>query len=295
MLIPIVVIAGFSMHAQSNTLFLNAATISQLLDECPLHIPDPVSLERVPTLNSMGYVFYIISPLGYQFIMNEASENKSILEIGAGFSNIAREALKHGAASYVANDLDLEHLKILVARIKDHCGNQAPLMLQRLSLLQAKAPRELPLVEDTFDAILLDKVLHFMTPSDIEYFIAWSKKALKAHGKLYILTISPFIKSFKDRLLPDYMAKRLQGNVYPGYVENIHDYINPQDLANHPQYKIPQMLTFFCRQDLENVFLQKGFNIQESYSVTLPTTSQGQWEIVDDNQGDLVALIAMKA
>lgn len=71
-----------------------ASNVSSLLDVELIPIPDTISFQRAPTYNGMGYIFYSISPLGYLFIQNEAVDNRTVLEIGAGFSNIAVECLK---------------------------------------------------------------------------------------------------------------------------------------------------------------------------------------------------------
>lgn len=194
--------------------------------------------------------------------------------------------------TYIANDVSFDHLKVLVARIKAQYPDQSALLLQRLLLLPARVPHELPDFENVFDALLLDKVFHFFDPDEIELFIAWAKKALKPHGRLYILTLSPYTKFYNARLLADYMSKRNPENLYPGYSEDVYKYIDQQKLKNNPHYKIPPMATFFSRSDLEYLFLQKGFRIEESYSVTLPGPAHETWERVEDDQGDLVALIA---
>ena len=185
-------------------------------------------------------------------------------------------------------------MKILVSRIKAEYGDQAPVLLRRLTLLHAKVPQELPALENTFDAILLDKVFHFFNPHESESFIAWAHKALKPQGRLYILTLSPFIKFFNHKLASDYAAKRLEGGLYPGYFENMGEYIEEQNFKNNPGYKIPRSNLFFSRQDLKTLFLQRGFAIQESYSVSLPRPGHEKWETVADEEGDLIALRAHK-
>lgn len=284
----------YPVKMQNAPALMSAIEMAALLDKQQITIPDTVSVQRVPTLNEMGYIFYHISPLGQKFIEKEALDNKTVLEIGAGFSNVALKSLEHSHVSYTANDLSLEHLKILVARIKAQYGDQAPALLQRLTLLHAKVPQELPALENMFDAILLDKVFHFFNPEESESFIAWVRRALKPQGRLYVLTLSPYIKFFNHKLASDCAAKRLEGGLYSGYFENVGEYIEEQNFKNNPGYKIPRSTMFFSRQDLERLFSQRGFAIHESYSVSLPKPGHEKWERVEDEEGDLVALIAVK-
>src|SRR5436309_99764 len=79
----------------------------------PVKIPAKVDLERTPTLNKTGYVFHIISPVARQFLDDEIKPKHHVMEIGTGFSEVPIEAIKRGCGAYIANDVSLEHLKIL--------------------------------------------------------------------------------------------------------------------------------------------------------------------------------------
>jgi ubiquinone/menaquinone biosynthesis C-methylase UbiE len=289
----------FTFATLSSSLIAHAAywysgiEVAQHIKKQPITIPDTLSVQRAATCNGTGYIFYIVSPIAHEFIKNEAVPQKTVLEIGAGFSNVALEALKNGVHRYVANDLSLDHLKILVARIQQSYPEQADELLQHLVLVHAKAPHELPVCENSYDALLLDKVFHFMNPTDIEAFIVWAYTALKPQGKIYILTISPYIASLQATIAPLYHAQQAAGNLFPGYITNIHAHMQ-EILDKNPSYIIPEELTFFTREDLEQLFLRKNFRIERSYSLRLPSPSQEQWEVVPDVHGDLVALIASK-
>ena len=83
----------YPVKVQNASALMSAMEMAALLDKQPIAIPDAVSVARVPTLNEMGYIFYHISPLAQQFIQDEAAENRTVLEIGAGFSNVALKSL----------------------------------------------------------------------------------------------------------------------------------------------------------------------------------------------------------
>jgi len=92
-----------------------------------------VAGERGVTLNGTGYIFYNLSPLAKEFISNEAKPDRTVFEIGSGFSNIPLQCLKNGVGKYLASDLSSEHLSLLVRRIKDECGEEADGMIERLN------------------------------------------------------------------------------------------------------------------------------------------------------------------
>lgn len=275
----------------------HAYTPAQMLQLCQIQPPPPtkeVAGMRSATLNSRGYVFSSINPVAQRFIAKEATPDKALMEIGSGFGPVAYAALRHGAGSYIANDMSLDHLKLLVQGIVNQAGNEADFLLKRLLLLHAQAPKELPKIYNYFDAILLDKVFHFMNPEEIEQLFDWLNIALKPHGRVYILTISPYAATFKDELLPIYHLRKETGDLYPGYVENIFDYFKSDKLPDYPDYQLSYALTFFCKTELEELFVSRGFSIRESYCVTLPNTKDGSWQIVDETESGLVALIAQK-
>ncbi len=114
----------------------------KLLEECTeVIMPEKVSLERFPTLNGYGYIFYITSPIAQAFI-NEASPHKIFLEIGAGFSQTTQKCLQKGILEYTANDLSLEHLKIMCS-LHTLFGTQSPKYLSYLKFLSGKIPQSL--------------------------------------------------------------------------------------------------------------------------------------------------------
>lgn len=76
----------------------------------------------------------------------------------------------------------------------------------------------LPIYENKFDAILIDKVLHFMTPNEIEMQLEYVKKALTVGGRLYIVTVTPHHPHFRKKFLPIYLQRRDEGVSYPGYI-----------------------------------------------------------------------------
>jgi len=268
---------------------------AEILKQCEeVAVPEEVGLRRVPTRNGYGYIFYNISPLGHEFI-NDAAPGKKMFEVGAGFSNIAAQCLRAGVVEYAANDLSLDHLKILTVRLQQQFGQEALRYWSALKLLPGKVPDVLPEVSDYYDALLIDKVLHFLTPDECEKFLAWVFKALKKGGKLYILTVAPYSKRLVDteRLLITYNANKKTGTLYPGYVSNVKEYLIVSP-ADNPQFAIPSQTIFFTQEDLAHLLQSKHFEIKKTMKVVLPTVDVNEWCVVGANDYDLTGIVAQK-
>lgn len=256
-----------------------------------IKLPEILSGNKSSTLNGTGYIFYSISPLGKEFIKAEAHPHKSILEIGAGFGNIVLESLKQGVGHYTANDISQKHLEILIARIRKTFAHDRLMMLKRLKLLCAKAPNDLPEMNAAYDAILVDKVIHFMAPNEIISFIAWCKKALKKNGKLYVLTASAHSPTYKKRL-PEYLARIQKGQKFPGYFNNVMENLDFSVMQNYPQFKMPNNIMLFSRKELIELFIENDMKVIVSYSLLIPTEEKNSWPNVADECSNVVGIIA---
>lgn len=257
-------------------------------------IPEVVENDKSPSMNGMGYIFFSISPIGEAFLQNEAKANKVVLEIGAGFSDLSVEALNKDIRSYTANDLSQAHLEILVARIHRRFGNSSSDKLKKLKLWHGKAPRDLPNVEDCYDAIIIDKVLHFMNPQEILQFIQWTKRALHSEGKLYVTTVSPFSSSY-EALRPMYLEKCIQGSLFPGHFQNAMRYINSEVIKKYPDFRIPDEIVLFARRDLINLFEREEMEIVQTYSLDIPNEERATWCVVDDEKSNVAGVIVKNA
>ncbi|MBM3467819.1 MAG: class I SAM-dependent methyltransferase [Alphaproteobacteria bacterium] len=262
-----------------------------------IKIPPTLEGDRVLTLNDTGYIHYTLTPLNEKFITEEALPHNDLLEIGSGFSNVAIESLKKGVNSYTANDILKEHLDILVARAKLEFGQNSERVLKSLKLLPAEAPEQLHLANNQYDAILADKVLQFMTPSKIDSFLSWSRKALKRNGKIYIATIPPTNISVREKLLPEYMERTKNEGIYAGYFEDMLPYLNEEYREKYTKKpsKDSKGTTLFTRENLKKFLEDHGFEVLETYALRLVGDGKDHfmWSNVKDEESDLVGVIAI--
>lgn len=245
---------------------------------------------RSPTLNGMGYVFLTPTPFDQAFLEKECVAGKRILEVGVGFNNIPTLALQKNVAEYVANDISKEHLDLLFAKASKILS---PEQLSKLKLVKGRAPEIMRQIEGKFDAILANKIIHFLSPDEIIEFLSNSKLLLKKGGKIYVTTSSPYSYVYNIRL-DEYLEKKSMGQEFPGY---FHDMMHKINHTGHidklnPDFLVPESMVLFARPELVNLFEQEGFNVIESYSLTIPQDDLNKWEICSDEQSRFACVVA---
>lgn len=245
---------------------------------------------RYPTLNQKGFIFMSLSPVANAFLEREAKWDKEVLEIGAGFNNVPLAALEKGVGHFTANDLSLEHLEILTTRIKESCGVEK---LEHLTLWRGKAPEEFPLCQETFDAILLDKVLHFSPLEEAREMLAWIHGALKDQGRIYVVT-APIQNPIYAAFVPLYQARKERGEKIPGFFHNIRGNLDealiPKNIGQH----FPDDLLLVDQETLQLLLEEAGFEVEEHFFMKLPQSGETTWRPGDSHRYDFLGMIAVK-
>lgn len=152
-----------------------------------LRMPEPSADGRVPTLNKRGAMSPLLDPVSKAFVEFARTPGVRVLEIGASYGAACLEALKGGAKSYTANDLDARHLKILARRVLE----ADPAWLDNLKLAAGSFPGETSFGEAEYDAILIARVFQYMSPAEASEAVRHFKKYLKPGGRVYAALISP--------------------------------------------------------------------------------------------------------
>lgn len=255
-----------------------------------LQFPEILDGNKSVTLNGMGYVFFGASPICQKFL-DDCIEGKVVLDIGCGFSDIPLLALKKSITKYVANDLCLEHLDLLQQKIVSSYGNN---FTAKLSLLHGKAPDVFKNIEDKFNAILADKVVHFLSPKEIDEFIISSKNLLAKDGKMYVTTASPYSVRYKT-ILKEYLIKKANGDKFAGYFTDIMDRLNlsEQVQQNYQLYTVPNAMTLFDRENLVALFEGYNMKVVKSYSFKIPTVDQQEWLECSDKESNLAGVVVV--
>lgn len=207
-------------------------------------------LLEIPTINKKGYVSPTLDEYGQLFLQYiHQISSSTVLDIGAGYGLVTVPALSAGAF-VVANDLDRGHLDILKTKIPSH-------LTDRLSLYLGKFPQDLVFDPNSFDALIISHVLHFLKDEEIEQGLPLLYSWLKPGGKIFLTAITPYINVLKD-FLPIYQKRKDEKLAWPGQIENIKKY------CDHPCTDLnPDFIHVFEPDILERIFLEAGFNIEK--------------------------------
>jgi ubiquinone/menaquinone biosynthesis C-methylase UbiE len=237
--------------------------------------PVPFKDGRIQSLNNMGAESPKIDYIREKFSISSTGK---VLEVGSLYGACARYVLEQNdqITSYVAVDMDECHIYHLDKNIKE----KLPAQYGKLTTLVATYP-EVSLEANSFDSILISRVLHFMNTTQLSASLDKTLELLKPGACAYVLTISVYTAKFKS-FIP-VLEQRIKKEVpHPGFVDNLQEYADPassnyKDLKNKPFY-------FFTKESLEAEFLNAGFVIAESRALPLEYYSQ-EWSL--DNRENI--------
>jgi len=194
-----------------------------------------------PTLNGTGFMFRILDEFADDFIAFAGETDGEVLDIGCAFGIATIAALEAGGR-VTACDLDPRHLEIL-------SGNTPGALRSRLTCVTGQLP-DIDLRDESYDAILCSRVLHFLDGSAIDASARNMFKWLRPGGRLYLVADTPY--GIWRKLIPVFQARREQGNRWPGLMIGLENYLPfaPKDRAiDGPPFMNlldPELLTRIC-------------------------------------------------
>lgn len=239
---------------------------------------------RIPTLNKYGYMFTKFDPIVESFLkMIENNPKQTFFEVGGAYGNVAEKALEKGIENYYLNDCEERHLKSFARKLNEEGKIH---LFPALHLILGRCPEEVILPPSSFDAILVNKVLHFFSPQTIDAFVEWLHDKMKSGGRVFVLTISPFYKGHEE-LLKDYQKQKKEGVRFPGYCP-IYEESHPGQ--QYPSEACPTSLLFMEIETLKDLFVQHGFQIEEEFKLAIINSDNSEWRAGND----MVGIIAHK-
>lgn len=167
---------------------------------------------RTKTLNQMGWMFSHSDPVLTAFLTHVHNSHGYFVDIGAAYGYATLEALRHGGR-VLAIDIDQRHLDVLLKECP-------PPYRSALETVCGHFPNTIDLPENTFDGILLSRVLIFLQGKEIDLALTKIQKTLKPGGIVYISSPSPLRKKWA-LLKPIYEEQKAAGFPWPGYIENL--------------------------------------------------------------------------
>lgn len=185
-----------------------------------------------------------------------------VLEVGTAFGAASLEALSLGATVY-CNDIDPKNLAVVCKRYHDGHGYNLDASTgdsNKLICVPGSFPDELSgLPKNSFDAILICRVLHFFKGEIIEKSIRQMGELLKPGGKLFIVCETPYMKNWQS-FIPEYERRVAQDVEWPGEMTNQAEYENAGYAAT-----LPLLMNFMNKDVIDRTINRSGlFDIEHS-------------------------------
>lgn len=206
----------------------------------------------VPTLNGMGYMYERYSPFVNEYLRTYIESLRNIkdpvLDIGVAYGVTVLDSLKMGA-DVIANELYKPHLDLLVQNI--------PLeMKNHLTLNVGRFPQETNFVENSLGAVLISRVLSFLTGEEIDAGLAKVFKWLKSGARVYIIAETVYKELFK-KIIPIVHERIAQNHDWPGELDGVRRHMSKR------QEHLPDSIHFLDDKVLKRSLLKAGFRIEK--------------------------------
>ncbi len=230
-------------------------------EKSSLSIPLPLQEEKkgelLKTYNETGgFTTTSSDPVSESFIQYTNQKKGSIvLEIGAAFGAATLKALENEAVVY-CNDIDSRNLAVIKNRYLNILKKSTKKITEKnLIPLPASFPDELLLPKNFFDAILICRVLHFLSGEKIIQALRQLFQCLKPGGKLFIVCETPYLKNWK-KFIPEYHKKESEGKEWPGEINTPENYENSGFSTS-----LPRFVHWISKDVLKNSLLKSNFTI----------------------------------
>lgn len=252
-------------------------------------------LPEIP-LSKTGKSFLTVNKTGFDVLNSESQQNwvlneycnflkantpQRILDIGAGYGRISHIGLKHDKI-LIANDIAIEHLMHTRKKAKLNGLN-----IENLYLNNSYFPNDIAIENETLDAVVLYRVIHFLSPDEIELGLAKIYKGLKKGGKVFIVVLSPQHKEYSDWFLPIYNAKWNAGDKWPGVNLDVSKALPKQE------YNLPKHLHVMDERPLAYALEKQGFLIAKYGFVDMRRFNSSKGKHKRDGRGSF-GIIAVK-
>jgi SAM-dependent methyltransferase len=213
-------------------------------------MPDPIENNSlIPTLDQQGAIWLYIDEVT-QAYLDFAGQQKTVLEIAAGYGHIVIRALQGGARKVFANEIDPRQLAIIKARTP-------PEYLDKLACCLGEFPEFLDFASSSFDAIYNARLFHFFDGERIRTSLDKMYRWLRPGGKVFLVNDAIYRMIFKP-LIPIYESRVAAGDTWPGFIEDVRSCI-PEDL--HPE-NFPKTMNFLDPHVLNRELNRAGFRVE---------------------------------
>jgi ubiquinone/menaquinone biosynthesis C-methylase UbiE len=197
--------------------------------------------------NNFGYMKMTTDEYTDVFIETATKSNAPVLEIGTAYGYVVQKVLEAGG-NITACDVGERNLEILLKQTPKE-------YLKNLHLYPASFPEEVDFPEETFNAILAARTMHYLNGKTLEKGLDKIYRWLKPNGKLYFTAVSVQNEEVRESVAPLFKANIAKGMKWRGEVEDQHLHV-----PEHAPY-VPKFIHAFDVEGLSKVLQQHGFEI----------------------------------
>lgn len=208
--------------------------------------------DLIPTLNGMGYMYERYSPYVNEYLQEYIESlphlKDPVLDIGVAYGVTVLDSLKMGAP-VIANEIHQPHLDLLSQHIP-------PALKDKLTLHLGRFPQETNFEDNSLGAVLISRVLNFLSGEEIDIGMSKVFKWLKPGAKVYIIAETVYKELFK-LLIPivdEQIAQKLE---WPGEIDYVRRHLSMR------QEHLPDTLHFLDDKVLTRSLLKAGFQVEK--------------------------------
>lgn len=195
---------------EKTALGIKASSIN--ISKLKSHIKPQQVRDEIPTLNKTGYMKFEYEFFNKYFVDIAKTSSLPLLDIGPAYGWTTHKVLESGC-QVVAADISKEHLEVLI--------KEAPQSsLNNLYIYHASFPDEMDFPSNTFRAILMSRIMHFLTGEEIERGLDKIHRWLSEGGEFIATNCSIYHSSIKKKMhevFQDRMRNRVK---WAGMVNN---------------------------------------------------------------------------
>lgn len=208
-------------------------------------------MNTVRTANATGYMRNFLPEYSRRFVELPDAAGASFLDIGGGIGNVISALVERGARSITSADIEAKHLamqrRLLAPMLERHPASRVEFVCDGLPSLAS-------LAKARYDRILVNQVLHYLSPAAFEVAMQTLRGLLRPGGFLLLSTGTPFIPVYAG-FLDLYQTRVENGDPWPGYIDDVRRY-HPNG-ANHN----PGAFLFFSPEELAGQCARFGFSV----------------------------------
>lgn len=205
-------------------------------------MPDVTDTGMVPTLNNKGFMTMTLDPVSAAFTVYAGHAGGWCLDLGCAYGIATLAALDKGA-KIVACDMEQGHIDVLLSKVDDSAKD-------RIKGTVGVMP-DVTFDEQSFNAILCSRALHFLDGPDVEKTVKAMATWLTPGGKVFLIADSPYT-GFWARGAEAYEQRKAAGDPWPGFIPDVTIYLpetaRTKSVMRHLNPMDPDILARVCKE-----------------------------------------------